>query len=117
MTTYTIIDENQTIINVLHFDEEPIDLNPFLDSQKIIFENEQLIIRKVTTEKLACIGNIFDGIDFKPPQPFPSWIWDEAKLVWRAPAMHPDAWSEGIRGGDEGDYLWDEKLLQWVAKV
>lgn len=38
----------------------------------------------------------------RPPQPFPSWVWDEG---WSAPVPYPD---------DSEVYVWDEDSLSWV---
>lgn len=41
-----------------------------------------------------------DG-DFRPPQPYPSWVWADG---WTPPVPHPD---------DGGAYAWDEATQQW----
>ena len=41
---------------------------------------------------------------FIPPQPYPSWLLDEATCLWQPPVPHPD---------DGGMYLWNEELQQW----
>jgi hypothetical protein len=38
---------------------------------------------------------------FRPPQPFPSWTWDDG---WQPPAPMPD----------EGSWQWDEDAQSWV---
>lgn len=38
---------------------------------------------------------------FRPPQPYPSWVWDGQ--TWQAPVPAPD-----------GFYYWDERQLMWV---
>ncbi len=43
---------------------------------------------------------------FIAPQPFPSWVLDEATCRWQAPVPMP---SEG------GPWTWDEETLSWVA--
>jgi hypothetical protein len=40
---------------------------------------------------------------FIPPQPYPSWVLDEATCQWVAPVPKPD-----------GDYVWDEQAGEWV---
>ena len=37
----------------------------------------------------------------RPPQPYPSWVWDGG---WKAPVPHPD----------EGAWLWDEEAGDWL---
>jgi hypothetical protein len=41
---------------------------------------------------------------FIPPQPYASWVLDEATCLWVAPIPMPD-----------GDYVWDEDAGDWVA--
>ena len=41
---------------------------------------------------------------FIPPQPYPSWVLDEATCQWVAPIAYPA----------EGDHVWDEQAGDWV---
>ena len=45
---------------------------------------------------------------FIPPQPFPSWVLDEATCRWNAPTP---------MSNDGKRYQWDEDLLAWVEAV
>ncbi len=56
----------------------------------------------------AGIGYSYDAVRdaFIAPQPYPSWILDEATCRWGAPVPMP---SEG------GPWTWDEETLSWVA--
>lgn len=40
----------------------------------------------------------------RPPQPFPSWVWDGTD--WQPPVPYPDG---------DGWYEWDEEALDWVV--
>jgi len=53
----------------------------------------------------AGIGYTYDEtLDaFIAPQPYPSWVLDEATFSWVAPVAKPS-----------GDYVWDEQAGQWV---
>jgi hypothetical protein len=53
----------------------------------------------------AGIGFTYDEtLDaFIAPQPYPSWVLDEATFSWVAPVKKPS-----------GDYRWDEQAGQWV---
>ena len=42
---------------------------------------------------------------FVPPQPYPSWVLDEATCWWKAPVAQPT---------DGKLYTWDENLINWV---
>ena len=48
--------------------------------------------------------NVPDGA-FVPPQPYPSWILDEATCLWEAPVPYPN---------DGSIYTWDEATESWV---
>ena len=54
----------------------------------------------------AGIGYTYDETRdaFIPPQPFPSWVLDEATCQWVAPLPYPE---------DGGTYSWDEELFSW----
>jgi len=45
---------------------------------------------------------------FIPPQPYPSWVLDEAICQWVAPIPYPT---------DGADYVWDEDAGDWIASV
>jgi hypothetical protein len=45
--------------------------------------------------------------DFRPPQPYPSWIW--SNKTWNAPIPLPADASMG------NEYKWDEEEQAWVA--
>ena len=42
---------------------------------------------------------------FIPPQPFPSWVLDEATCLWEPPVDYP---------ADGGQYVWDEETTDWI---
>ena len=56
----------------------------------------------------AGIGYTYDTARdaFIPPQPYPSWVLDEATCLWGAPVAKP---SEGL-------WMWDEATVSWVAR-
>lgn len=56
----------------------------------------------------AGIGYSYDAQRdaFIPPQPYPSWLLNDATCLWEPPIPMPE-------GG--GPYLWDESAMQWVA--
>ena len=55
----------------------------------------------------AGIGHTYDSVRdaFIAPQPYPSWVLDEATCQWAAPTAHPD---------DGKIYTWDEASTAWV---
>lgn len=117
MALYAFITDDGVVINTLEIDDSANDINLFLEAQKVVFNKSSLTAVHSNGSVLCSIGNIYNGNEFRTPQPYPSWIWDEAKLVWRAPAMHPDAWPDGITGGDAGDYIWNEEEQVWQPKT
>jgi len=58
----------------------------------------------------AGIGYTYDATRdaFIPPQPFPSWVVNEATCQWQAPTPMP---TDGKR------YSWDEATLSWKEMV
>lgn len=42
---------------------------------------------------------------FIPPQPFPSWVLDDATCIWLPPVPRPE---------DDKRYHWDESSVSWV---
>ena len=55
----------------------------------------------------AGVGYTYDRANdvFYAPQPFPSWILDEATWTWQAPVDYPT---------DGKAYRWDEDTTNWV---
>jgi hypothetical protein len=56
----------------------------------------------------AGIGYTYDATRdaFIPPQPYPSWVLDEATCQWEAPIPYP---------GDGLLYRWDEETSSWIS--
>jgi hypothetical protein len=55
----------------------------------------------------AGIGYSYDADRdaFIPPQPYPSWVLDEATCLWVSPIDYP---------ADGGQYVWDEETTDWI---
>lgn len=55
----------------------------------------------------AGIGHTYDPIldAFIPPQPYPSWVLNDATCLWEAPVPYPN---------DGQVYEWDEDTVSWV---
>lgn len=115
MPTYMFIDSSSTVREMLYFEQDPDDMTPFLESQCMIFNDPDMQAVKIDSQhKIYGIGLIYNGTEFRPPQPYPSWIWDEEKLFWRPPVLHPDVWPYAISNptSDE-NYTWNEATLTW----
>jgi len=54
----------------------------------------------------AGLGHTYDADRdaFIPPQPYASWVLDEATCLWVAPIAYPA----------EGVHVWDEETTDWV---
>mgnify|MGYP001553094735 CR=1 FL=1 len=61
----------------------------------------------VNTEKKVGIGWTYDfTYGFRPPQPYPSWTWENDK--WNAPVPYPEVSEE-----NPAYYVWNEDTLTW----
>jgi hypothetical protein len=58
----------------------------------------------------AGIGFVYNEVldAFIPPQPYPSWILNEATYSWEAPIPQPE---------DDNFYLWNENKKDWEAII
>ena len=76
MPNYVFIDANNLGREMLYFEQDPDDLTPFIESQCMIFNEPTMQAIKIQPQhKTYGIGLIYDGTEFRPPQPYPSWIW------------------------------------------
>jgi hypothetical protein len=115
MTTYVFIDENNIVREMLYFEQDPDDLTPFLETQCMIFNDPNMQAVEIQPQhKIYGVGLIYNGTEFKPPKPYPSWIWDEEKLTWRPPVLHPDVWPYMTgNSSSAGKYIWNEENRSW----
>lgn len=108
------IDNENTVVSVLFFEEEPENINHFKEVQEIITGISPLTAFIVTEEYINCgVGAKFTNNEFKPPQPFPSWLWDNTKKIWVAPEVHPEL----LYGAHGVAYSWDEEQRKWVRTI
>ena len=74
---------------------------------------------KALRKNYAGIGHTYDSERdaFIPPQPYNSWIIDEAKCIYVAPVAYPTIQEYTDENGDEYRYLidWEEDNLRWIA--
>ena len=107
---YAFIDKDNVVVSLIFFEEEPENINIFLEAQEIVTGVSPLTPFKVTDEYVNCgIGNIFTNNEFQTPQPYPSWLWDNTKKIWVAPAVHPEL----LYGAHGVNYEWDEANQKW----
>ena len=125
MAHYALLDENNTVINVITGVDENIiqtDLDgtqvggsceawenfyatrPWLNATSCKRTSYNNNIRK----QYAGIGYSYDPVNdvFIAPQPYPSWSLDE-NFDWQAPTPRPT----------EGFWCWDESTLSWIEST
>lgn len=111
---YAFIDENNIVKSVLYFEEEPDNIDIFTQAQETITGVSPLRTFKVTEEYENCgVGLEFVNNEFRPQQPYPSWLWDNAKKIWVAPEVHPEL----LYGAHNVAYNWDEESKKWIRAV
>jgi hypothetical protein len=108
---YAIINLDNIVENIIEFEETPQDITPFLDAQKVVLDNDTLTAMEISDDVSFCeIGNVLNGERFIPQQPYPSWLWDEAKYLWVAPKIHPEL----LYGNNGAVWKWDEETQEWT---
>lgn len=100
--------ENNVVTKVLHVpDAHESDGQGYLNSIGLDGEWVQTSYNNNIRGVYAGIGYAYDRERdaFVPPQPYPSWTFDEAQWGWVAPIAMPT----------EGSYEWEEASTSWVA--
>jgi len=113
MTHFAHIDKNNIVTQVLVIEQDVVDTglfgNPasFVQTSYNTFGGQHLTGGTPLRKNFAGIGYKYDLVRdaFIPPQPFQSWVLDEATCLWDAPVPMPT---------DGKAYQWDESLLNWV---
>jgi hypothetical protein len=110
---YIILNKDNIVENIVLFDEsQDLDLlkQMTIDIHKSVHGPEDIrLIRIDETVSNIGIGYSYNGKDFKPIQPYPSWIWDPSKFIWRSPVMHPEFWLDV----SQYNYAWNEEAQSW----
>jgi len=91
MKTFALLDENNLVVNVIIADDNFINSLPDKDSYVELTDGG--------------IGWSYNGNNFIPPQPYPSWVLNETTRRWEAPIPYPP---------DNKRYFWNEESLSWV---
>lgn len=117
MAHFAQLDENNIVLQVIVVhNNELLDENGAESEDKgiafcqMLFPGttwKQTSYNATMRKNYAGIGYTFDaGRDaFIPPQPYPSWVLDEATCRWDAPVPYPT---------DGKQYYWDEATTSWV---
>jgi len=77
------------------------------DESEAQYEADGWDIAMETTDltRQPAIGWTYSEADgFRPPQPYPSWVWSNDQYNWLPPVSMPE----------EGAYTWDEQTQNWL---
>ena len=125
MAHYAYLDENSIVTMVIvgkNEDEAPGDWETYYGAKRTSYNTRGGVYydpnpnepgpdqSKAFRKNYAGIGYAYDATRdaFIPPQPYPSWLLDEASCLWEAPAPYPI---------DGGKYTWDEATTTWAEIV
>jgi hypothetical protein len=116
MPNYAFTNKENIVREVLWFDESQEDLTHFIEVQKQLLDEDELTAIEVKDgHKSYSTGNVWNGEEFRPAQPYPSWLWDPNKYLWRPPVIHPNIWRE-LDGANDDTYVWNEENQSWDLK-
>jgi hypothetical protein len=100
---HAVINYDGLVTNILVFNE--CDDTELIDSLRSGGSlNAYQVISCCNTGQSAQIGGFWDGTDFYPPKPYPSWVIDTMTRQWKAPVEMPT----------DAVYIWDEPTGDWV---
>ena len=120
MSHYAQLDENNVVVFVIHAKSNDKE-DEFTESTGDVYRQTSYNTyggvhytdgepsedqSKALRFNYAGIGHTYDADRdaFIPPQPYPSWVLDEATCQWVAPIAYPA----------EGVHVWDEQAGDWV---
>jgi len=121
MAYFAKLDTNNIVLEVLAVNNETIDNLSFPESEPLgiaFLENLFGVEEGITWKQTSYNNNFrfrYAGIDytydaqrnaFIPPKNFPSWVFNEEKMMYEAPIPYPRL--------DNKFYVWDEASLSWV---
>jgi hypothetical protein len=112
MSHFAEIDNNGTVLRVIVAEQSFInsghvgDPNSWIQTSYNTHGGEHMLGGVPLRKNYAGAGYTYDaGRDaFIPPQPYNSWILDEATCLWTAPVPRPE---------DGSEYAWDEQTASW----
>ena len=112
MAHYAYLDSNSIVVTVTVGKDETELING-LDTETYYAQGTPWLVKRTSyhgniRKNYAGIGYTYDAVRdaFIAPQPYASWVLDEATCRWVAPVAMP---SEG------GPWAWDEDTESWVA--
>ena len=112
MAHYAYLDSNSIVVTVTVGKDETELING-LDTETYYAQGTPYTVKRTSYNgnirfNYAGIGYTYDTARdaFIAPQPYPSWVLDEATCRWIAPVAMPNA---------GGPWAWDEGELSWTA--
>jgi hypothetical protein len=102
-TVTQVIVIEQDVLNLGHWGDPAGWVQTSYNTHGGVHTNGGTPLRK----NFAGIGYTYDSERdaFYAPQPFASWILDDDTCVWQAPVERPT----------DGNHVWDEETVAWVA--
>ena len=110
MAHYAYLDTNNTVVAVIVGRNETELING-LDAEIYYAQGTSYTVKRTSyntniRKNYAGIGHTYDTVRdaFIAPQPYASWVLDEATCRWTAPVAMPS----------EGYWRWDEATVNWI---
>ena len=88
--------KGNNVVNIVSANVEDANILPLL-----ISDADAIVLSDEVTGVPFIGGDYFNGV-FRPPSPYPSWIWVDGN--WKAPIPYPT---------DDNLYFWDEDFQTW----
>lgn len=108
MAHFALLDENNIVLRVeaVHNDCAPDEATGIAFLQSLYGGGNfvQCSYNATMRGRYPGVGYTYNGAVFYPPRPYPSWSLD-ANYDWQPPTPMPD----------DGEWMWDEGSLAWVA--
>ena len=114
--SYIFLDEESGVTNVLVFETDSEDYSEILKIQEELF-GCKLAVDIRDGDLSVGPGKInFRGYEYRDPQPFQSWIYDETGGEWVAPLPHPTLYDYDYDNtlSRQGGYEWSDKEENWI---
>jgi hypothetical protein len=113
MSNYAFLSSENKIINLSYIEDDNPNKEQIIEEIKNSFQENSVSVMKISDQKFSySIGDTWNGECFIPPKPYPSWMWDPNKHVWRPPVIHPNLWSN-LDSKFDNEYIWSEEEKQW----
>lgn len=115
MYNYSFINSNGVVRNVLIFDTPDADTSGYLQTQEELW-GETLTVEVNDRSTTLGPGRVRHAEhEYRLPQPYASWVYDESMGMWRAPVPHPTGSDMAFddTSPDQNGYTWNEATQTW----